>query len=185
MDDEKIIALYFQRQNAAIEESDLKYGGLLRRTSYNILSSREDSEECVNDSFLAAWDTIPPEKPRSLGAYLVSITRRISLSRLRMRYADKRGGGEYALAYDEIDACLSGGTSPQDYVEVKELAGALNRFLSTLKDDDRNIFVRRYWLLEPVKQTAERLSFSESRVKSSLHRSRNKLKKYLTEEGYL
>ena len=82
MDDEKIIALYFQRQSAAIEQSDLKYGGLLRRTSYNILSSREDSEECVNDSLLAAWDTIPPEKPRSLGAYLVSITRRISLSRL-------------------------------------------------------------------------------------------------------
>lgn len=185
MEDEKIIALYFQRQSSAIEESEIKYGGILRRTSYNILSSREDSEECVNDSLLAAWDSIPPERPRSLGAYLVSITRNISLSRLRQRYADKRGGGEYALAYDEIDACLAGGAAPQDYVEAKELVEALNRFLSALKDDDRRIFVSRYWLLEPVKQTAQRFSTSESRVKSSLHRSRKKLKKYLTEGGYI
>lgn len=185
MKDEKIIELYFQRHSSAISESDSKYGGVLRRTSFNILSSREDSEECVNDALLAAWNTIPPQKPQSLGAYLVSITRRISISRLRERYADKRGGGEYALAYDEIDACLSGGASPEAYVEAKELAHALNRFLSGLREDDRNIFVSRYWLLEPVKTTADRLSFSESRVKSSLHRSRNKLKKQLSEEGYL
>lgn len=185
MEDEKIIELYFRRQSAAIEESQTKYGGLLRRTAYNILSSREDSEECVNDSLLAAWDSIPPQRPRSLGAYLVSLTRRISLSRLRQRYAGKRGGGEYALAYDEIDVCLSGGAQPQDYVEAKELALAINRFLSQLNDDDRRIFVSRYWLLEPVSYTARKLSLSQSKVKSSLHRSRNKLKKHLTEEGYL
>lgn len=185
MEDEKIIALFFQRQSSAIEESENKYGCILRRTAFNILSSREDSEECVNDSLLAAWDSIPPERPRRLGAYLVGITRNLSLSRLRERYADKRGGGEYALAYDEIDACLSGGASPEDYVQTKELAMAINRFLAGLKDDDRRIFVSRYWLLEPVRYTARKLSISESKVKSALHRSRNKLRKHLSEEGYL
>ena len=185
MEDKEIIRLFFERDSLAIEESQRKYGAALKRTAGNILSDPQDSEECVNDAYLAAWNSIPPAEPRSLGAYLISLARNKSISRLRERYAQKRGGGEYAVAFDELEDVVSAGRSPEEEMESKELGLAINRFLSSLKDDDRVIFVSRYWLLEPVKEIAQRLAMSESRVKSSLFRSRNGLKKQLRKEGYL
>ena len=185
MEDKEIIGLFFERDSSAISESQRKYGAALRRTANNILSDPQDSEECVNDAYLAAWNAIPPAEPRSLGAYLISLTRNISISRLRERYAMKRGGGELEAAFDELEDVISAGRSPEEEMESKELGMAINRFLSSLKDDDRVIFVSRYWLVEPVKEIARRLATSESRVKSSLFRSRNGLRKQLRKEGYL
>ena len=185
MEDKKIIGLFFERDSSAIDESRRKYGAALNRTAGNILSDPQDSEECVNDAYLAAWNSIPPAEPRSLGAYLTGLVRNISISRLRERCAQKRGGGEYAVAFDELEDVVSAGRSPEEEFESKELGMAINRFLSSLKDDDRVIFVSRYWLIEPVKEIAERLGSTESRVKSSLYRSRNGLRKQLRKEGYL
>ena len=185
MEDREIVRLCLERNSLAISESQNKYGAAMKRSAENILSSPEDSEECVNDAYLAAWKSIPPAEPRSLGAYLIGLTRNISISRLRERYAQKRGGGEYAVAFEELEEVISAGRNPEEEIESRELGLVINRFLSSLKEDDRVIFVSRYWLIEPVKEIARRLATSESRVKSSLYRSRNGLRKQLRKEGYL
>ena len=185
MEDKEIIGLFFRRDSSAINESQRKYGAALNRTAGNILSDPQDSEECVNDTYLAAWNNIPPTEPRSFGAYLISLVRNISISRLRERCAQKRGGGEYAVAFDELEEVVSAGKNPEEEMESRELGMAINRFLTSLKDDDRIIFVSRYWLVESVKEISQRLAMSESRVKSSLFRSRNGLRKQLRKEGYL
>ncbi len=185
MEDREIIRLFFERDSRAIEESRRKYGRLLQRTAANILADPQDSEECENDTYLAAWNAIPPAEPRSLAAYLVSLARNISVSRLRERLALRRGGGEAALALEELEEVIPAGSSPQEELESRELIAQINHFLSSLKQDDRVIFVSRYWLTEPVKEIAGSLAMSESRVKSSLFRSRNGLRKQLRKEGYL
>lgn len=185
MEDKEIIGLFFRRDSSAIDESQRKYGAALKRTAGNILSDPQDSEECVNDTYFAAWNSIPPTEPRSLGAYLISLVRNISISRLREHCAQKRGGGEYAVAFDELEEVVSAGKNPEEEMESRELGMAINRFLTSLKDDDRIIFVSRYWLVESVKEISQRLAMSESRVKSSLFRSRNGLRKQLRKEGYL
>lgn len=185
MEDREIVELYLQRNSCAIDESDMKYGSQLHNTAYRILSSHEDSDECVNDTYYSAWKSIPPAVPKSLGAYLISIVRNISVSRLRARCADKRGKGEYNLVYEELTEIIALNDKAYEEIEVKELSMAINRFLETLKADDRKIFVRRYWLMEPVKQIAVKYGMSESRVKSSLFRSRSRLKKQLEKEEYL
>lgn len=185
MEDEKIIELFFQRSEDAIPQTDLKYGSRCRAVAYNILESREDSEECVNDTYLAAWNAIPPTHPLHLGAYLAGIARKLSLSMLRYRCADRRGRGEYALSYDELEDCIGHSGQPADELELQELAEEIQCFLSTLSPDDRNIFMCRYWLIASVAQIAESSGFSESKIKSSLHRSREKLKKHLIKEGLL
>ena len=185
MEDGKIIELFYLRDQAAIAETDKKYGQCCRGVSYNILSNREDTEECVNDTYLAAWNNIPPEYPVYYCSYLVSIARRISLSILRTRYADRRGGGEYALCFDELSECVSDASDPQGEAEAKELAAAIDRHLKKLSPSDRSIFVSRYWLMESVADIAGATGYSISRVKSSLHRSREKLKKQLRKEGLI
>lgn len=185
MEDGKIIELFYLRDQAAIAETDRKYGPSCRGVAGNILSSPEDAEECVNDTYLAAWNNIPPEYPVYLCSYLISIVRRISLSRLRMRYADRRGGGEYALCYEELEACISGRGDPQGDVEARELAEGINRALDKLSKSDRSIFVCRYWLIEPIADIAAAMGYRQSKVKSSLHRSREKLKKQLRRGGLI
>lgn len=185
MEDGKIIELFYMRQQAAIAETDKKYGSRCRAVSYNILSSHEDSEECVNDTFLAAWNNIPPEYPAFLCSYLIGIVRKISLSRLRARYADRRGGGEYALCYEELEDQMQSGSDPQGDIEARELAGGISRALEKLNKTDRSIFVCRYWLIEPIADIAAAVGCSESKVKSSLHRSREKIKKQLRREGLI
>jgi len=185
MEDGKIIELYYQRNEAAIYETDKKYGSRCRAAAWNILGSAEDGEECVNDTYLAAWRSIPPEYPLHLCSWLLSILRRQSISRLRARCADRRGGGEYALCYEELDACICSSQSPQAELEAKELAESINRALDKLSKTDRSIFLCRYWLMEPVAEIAAAMDYSESRVKSSLHRSRGKIKKQLVKEGLI
>ena len=185
MEDGKIIELFYLRDQAAIAETDKKYGPRCRGVAQNILSSREDSEECVNDTYLAAWNNIPPEYPIYYCGYLVSIVRRIALSRLRMKYAERRGGGEYALCYEELSECLPDASDPQGEAEARELAAAVERVLGMLSLSDRSIFVSRYWLMESVADIASATGFSQSKVKSSLHRSRGKLRKQLSKEGLI
>lgn len=185
MEDGKIMELFYRRDDAAITETDIKYGRSCRATAQNILSNPEDAEECVNDTYLAAWNSIPPEYPVYYCAWLISVVRRISLSRLRAKYADRRGGGEYALCYEELSECISSGADPQGRAEAKELAAAINRSLAGLSRADRCIFVSRYWLMEPIADIASAMDCSVSRVKSSLYRSRQKLRKQLSGEGLI
>ena len=185
MEDGKIIELFYLRDQAAIAETDKKYGPQCRGVAQNILSSREDSEECVNDTYLAAWNNIPPEYPVYYLSYLISITRRIALSRLRTRYAERRGGGEYALCFEELSDCVSDASDPQGEAEAKELAAAVERMLKKLSAADRGIFLSRYWLMEPLAEIAAARGCSLAKVKSSLHRSRERLKKQLSKEGLI
>ena len=185
MEDEKIIGLYFSRSEEATVQSALKYGSRCHALAYNILASREDSEECVNDTYLVAWNAIPPTRPVNLGAFLLGITRKLSISLLRYRCADRRGRGEYALSLSELDECIGSGDRAFEALELRELAEEAGRFLDSLSHDDRRIFMCRYYLAEPIARIAEKSGFSESKIKSSLHRSRRKLKTHLEKEGLL
>ena len=185
MEDAEIIELYIQRDEAAITETDVRYGKSCRRTAYHILADLEDSEECVSDSYFAAWNAIPPTMPTRFGAYLIGIVRRLSLMRVREKCADRRGGGEYALAFDELEESIGAANSPEKDVELRELAEAINAFLRRLSRDDRRIFLCRYYLCVPIREIARAQGFSESKIKSSLHRSRTKLRKHLIGEGLL
>ena len=183
MTDEKIIDLFWMRSEAAIEETDRKYGGLCYSVAYRILRDHPDSEECVSDCYLRAWNVIPPQRPQKLSAFLAKIVRNLALNRYEKQSAAKRGGGEAALALDELGECISSGKTPEEQLEEQALPGILNGFLGMLKQSDRMIFLLRYWDLRPVKEIATLCGATESRVKMSLHRSRRKLKDLLEKEG--
>jgi len=185
MEDEEIIELFFRRDENAIDALLARHGARGKRVARDVTGSEEDAEECLSDACLALWQAIPPLRPLHLGAYFVSAVRNAALMRVRARSAARRGGGEYALAIDELGDTLCGGDTPQDALETAELAAAIDGFLSTLSRDDRIMFVRRYWLLSPVETIARSLGCTRARVKSSLHRSRGKLEKHLKEEGLL
>ncbi len=184
MEDQGIIALFFDRSEQAIEETDKKYGGYCYSIAYNILFNREDSEECVSDTYLAAWNTIPPRRPNFLNAFLAKMTRHISIDRWRKRSAKKRGGGEIILALEELEDCMDS-SSVETGCEKKELTRVLNQFLSSLPETERNVFLCRYWYLDSIQTISEVSGFSQSKVISMLHRLRGKLRKKLSEEGYV
>ena len=184
MEDQGIIALFFARSEQAIEETDKKYGGYCYSIAYNILGSREDSEESVSDTYMTAWKTIPPRRPSYLNAFLAKITRHISIDRWRKRNAKKRGGEEIILALEELGDCVDGSTVETEMAR-KELTALLNRFLSSLSETERNIFLSRYWYLDSVPSISEASGFTQSKVTSMLHRLRGRLRKTLSEEGYL
>ena len=184
MDDKAIVELYFARSEKAISETAKKYGGYCYSIANNILSNKEDSEESVNDTYLAAWNNMPPRHPSILATFLGKITRYISLDRWKSRSAYKRGGGEVTLALDELDEFLSNGESTEEVVEKKELIRSINRFLDNLPDTERNLFVCRYWYLDPVQQIADRYGFTLSKTASMLRRTREKLCKQLKKEGF-
>lgn len=184
MDDKGIIDLYFDRSEKAISETAVKYGKYCFRIAFNILTDKEDSEESVNDTWLAAWNNIPPRVPAILSTFLGKITRNISLNRWKSRRAYKRGGGEVVIALDELDECISTGESAEESFERKELLRSVNRFLAGLPETERNIFVCRYWYLDSIQHIAEHFGFSESKVTSMLHRTRGKLRKHLEKEGF-
>ena len=185
MEDEKIIELYWQRSQDAIIQTDKKYGRLCKNISYNILSSKEDSEECVSDTYMAVWNKLPPQRPKRFQAFIAAIVRNISLMRVRDRYSKKHGGGELDLVLDELADSFSSGFSVEHEYELKELVETVNQFLYTLSDTDRNIFVTRYWLFTSVAEIAARSGFSQSKVLTSLYRTRQKLQCYITKEGLL
>ena len=184
MDDKSIIDLYLDRSEQAISETSVKNGKNCVSIAFNILSDKEDSEESVNDTYLAAWNNIPPRVPSILSTFLGKITRNISLNRWKSRRAYKRGGGEVPLALDELEECISTGESVEDTFEKKELLRSMNRFLDALPDTERNLFVCRYWYLDPIHDIAQRFGFTESKVTSMLHRIRGKLRKHLEKEGF-
>ena len=184
MDDNAIIELYFSRSESAISETANKYGRYCYSIANNILDNKEDSEESVNDTYLAAWNTMPPQRPSVLATFLGKLTRYISLDKWKARNAGKRGGGEVTLALDELDGCISSKENTEQAFEQKELLRSVNQFLGALPQTERNIFVCRYWYLDPVQQIADRHGFSLSKTASMLRRTREKLRKHLAKEGF-
>ena len=184
MEDKTIIDLYWKRSENAIAETSKKYGGYCFSIANNILNSMEDSEESVNDTWLAAWNTMPPKRPDILAVFLGKITRYISLDRWRNRTAAKRGGGEVPLVLDELAECVAGRETVELQYLHKELAEVINQFLRTLPEHERKVFVCRYWYMDSIEDISKRFEFSESKVASMLYRIRGKLKDTLEKEGF-
>ena len=185
MEDRDIIDLYFKRSEDAITQTDLKYGKLCYSIAYNVLSSREDSEESVSDTYLAAWNQIPPTRPRYFPGFLGRIVRNLSINRWEAMQAKKRGGGQILLALEELGDCADGNSSVEDVCESRELVAAYQNFLKELPREQKDIFLRRYFFMDPIARIAKDFGFSQSKVNSMLHRIRGKLKLCLQKEGYL
>lgn len=185
MEDSQIVALYFQRDERALEETARKYGKYCFSIAHNILGNHEDAEEAVSDTYLGAWATIPPHKPVVLSTFLGKIARRTAIKRWEKGRTQKRGGGEPALALEELSQFLSDGQTPETAMENAELTKLLNGFLQKLPKEERTVFVCRYWYFDPVADIAKRFGFSQSKVKSMLARTRKKLHKTLQQEGML
>lgn len=183
MEDEAIVTLYWQRSEEAIAQTDQKYGRYCHAIAYNILQDHQDSDECVNDTYLSLWEIIPPRRPSLLSALLAKITRNHALDRCKYNRAEKRGGGQVALALDELSECV--GKSEEDYLEGRALTELLNSFLTDLPQKSREVFLLRYWYLCSVKQIGDKLGLSESYVKMTLLRSRKQLRALLEKEGIL
>ena len=181
MTDDKIVALYWARSEDAIKETEKAYGSYCYYIAFHILHEKQDANETVNDTYLKAWQNMPPQKPNPLKAFLGRITRQLSINRLEKRNATKRGG-EYALSLDELENVI--GDNTQDIADQVALSEALTRFLYALPITQRRIFVRRYWYFESINEIASTFSISESKVKSMLMRLRKKLKQHLEQEGF-
>lgn len=184
MQDEHIVALYWERNEAAIKETKNKYEPYLLKIAHNILLDLEDSKESVNDTYLAAWNSIPPQRPNILSTYLGKITRRISIDIFRRKNRYKRRASEYAISLTELGDCISNNDAPDEKMELKALADAINDFLHTLPEDARNLFVGRYYFLDSLRDVAAYCNMTESRAKSLLFRTRCNLKIYLEKEGF-
>lgn len=185
MEDSQIVELYWQRNESAITETQSKYGRYCHKIAANILQNGEDAEECVNDTYIGAWNAMPPHKPAILSTFLGKITRRVSLKRYRERTAEKRGGGEIALALEELEECVSSGENIDEHLYVSELAEIINEFLRQLPIPERRVFLRRYWYFDSIADIASRYGFGESKVKMMLKRTRDKLEVQLQKEGIL
>lgn len=183
MEDEKIIELYWKRDEEALRQTNQKYGSFCYYIAHNILKNGEDSEECVNDTWFKAWMVIPPKRPEFLQAFLGKITRNLSLDRYRKSRASKRGGGSMDAIYEELEECIAGHGTEDAQTDTIVITDAVSHFLEGLSQDARIIFVRRYWYADSVGEIARHYGMSESKVKSSLMRSRNKLKAFLEKEG--
>jgi len=184
VEDKQIIDLYWVRSETAISETADKYGRYCHSIAFNILRSREDSEECVNDTFFNAWRAMPPQRPNKLSAFLGTITRNLSLKKWEQYSTEKRGLGQVPLALEELQDCIPAAENVEQVADDLALVEILNRFLSMLPKDRRKIFMRRYWYMCSIKEIAEGYSISESKVKMSLLRSRNELKQLLEKEGF-
>ena len=180
MDDKTIVDLYWSRSEQAIHETDRKYGAMCRRLAGNLLVNDEDAEECINDTYHCLWNTIPPAQPNILSAYIAKITRNLAMKQLTYRNAEKRTA--VTVSFDELEACIPAAQTPERILEGKVLTDALERFLDTLDWESRQIFLRRYWFFDSVDQIAEKLGVSQSKVKTRLFRTRNKLKVFLEKE---
>lgn len=183
MEDEQIVELYWQRSDQAIAESDRKYGAYCHTIARNICGSTEDAEECVSDTWLSAWNQIPPKRPGILSAFFGAITRNCAINRVRAARREKRGGGQTDLVLSELGECVAAPDNVEQEIEKKELEKAVRTFVSRLRPGEKNIFLARYYFLSPVAEIARRLGYSESKVKTTLYRLRNRLADYLKEEG--
>lgn len=183
MDDRHIVDLFWKRSETAIAEASNKYGRYCHHIAYNILHNHQDCEECVNDTYLRAWNSIPPKQPSRLSTFLGKIVRNLSLDRYDKYTAEKRGFGQVPLALDELEECIPAPSHTEQAIDELALVGLLNRFLAGVKPEPRCIFVQRYWYLDPIKDIAADFGISESKVKTTLLRLRRKLKQFLQEEG--
>ena len=184
MDDYKIIGLYWKKDETAIVETSNKYGAYCFAIADNILHNKEDSEECVNDTWLKTWNAIPPQRPTKLQMFLAKITRNLSFNRFHARTAEKRGGGEIFLVLDELAECLASETDVASEYEAKELGQCIRSFVRLLSERDGNIFVRRYFFTESISQIAKKYGLTENNVMVILSRTRKKLKTHLIKEGF-
>lgn len=184
LEDSKIIALFFERSEQAIAELDKQYGSAIKKTAANILNDRLDVEECVNDTYLRAWNSIPPQKPSPLVSYVCKIARNLAINRYHANIAEKRNGA-FDLILDEMENCIPSGMGVETEIEAKELSAAISRFSMTLSRDDRFLFVRRYWYADSVTDLAAMTNGSANRISVRLFRIREKLKESLLKEGYL
>ena len=184
MDDKYIVELYWKRNETAISETSIKYGSYLNSISFNILVNSEDAQECVNDTYHDAWNSMPPHCPSILSTFLGKITRRISIDRWRKKQADKRGGGDITLALEELKDCVAGTADVEKEFERQELINLINRFLESLPDTERRVFMCRYWYMDSISSISKQFGFSQSKVTSMLHRTRGKLRAQLIKEGY-
>ena len=182
VEDKQRVELFRARDEQALEETHKKYNRYCHAIAFNILNSNEDSEECVNDTYVRAWDSIPPTIPNQLSAFLGRITRNLALNRYKTRKSQKRGNGRIDIALDELMGCIS--SDPQaDISDDIALRNALNSFLHSLPEEAMKVFMKKYWYMYSVSEIADQLSISESKVKIVLHRTRISLKKYLEKEG--
>lgn len=183
MEDQQIVDLYWRRDADAIGETASKYGGYCRTIAQNILSDRQDAEECLNDTWTAAWTAMPPHRPQRLRLFLGKLTRTAALDCLRARMALKRGGGEVPAALEELGECVPAVPGADQAVEDRELERMVDRFLHTLPERACSVFLRRYWYAERIEDIAGRYGMGVNTVKTSLFRTRQKLKAYLEKEG--
>ena len=184
MDDIKIVQLYWERDQNAITETETKYGNYCTSIAINILGNNEDAEECVNDTYMNAWNSMPPHRPTMLSTFLGKITRNLSFNRYKHNYADKRGGSEISAVLDELSECVSGNSNVEQEIEYKELVKAIDSFLDTLSPEKRSIFVCRYWYTDSISEIAKQFHMRENTVSMTLNRIRLKLKNYLIDGGY-
>lgn len=184
MDDAIIVRLFWDRNEAAISTAAAKYGSYCFAIAMNILGSKEDAEECVNDTFLHAWNSMPPHRPHILSAFLGKITRNLSYNRYKHNVADKRGGGELPAVLDELSDLVSGSDDVEQAFFSNELVKAIDTFLDTLSPDHRSIFICRYWHTDSISAIAVRYGMKEGAVSMTLSRLRKRLHKYLIESGF-
>ena len=182
MEDEQIVALYWARKEQAISASAEQYGAYCQSIAVNILQNRSDAEECVNDTWLAAWNSIPPQRPAPLRTYVCRIARNLATKRYHANAAEKRDS-RYDLALDELAECVPDSSGVEDAVAARELAAAISRFLDTLSYEDRFVFMRRYWYADSLPEIAKMAGMRYGAAAVRLHRVREKLKKYLLKEG--
>jgi RNA polymerase sigma-70 factor (ECF subfamily) len=183
LEDSEIFDLYWQRSEAAINETAKKYSRYCHSISFNILHNHEDAEECVNDTYSRAWNAIPPNRPNCFAVFLGKITRNLSLDKYKKHTAGKRGLGQTELALSELDECIPSASSVEQETNEKELVQLLNQFLENLPQQKRIIFVQRYWYLMPMKTIAEEAAANEGQVRTALFRIRGSLKAFLKKEG--
>ncbi|MBQ3028732.1 MAG: sigma-70 family RNA polymerase sigma factor [Lachnospiraceae bacterium] len=184
MDDKQILTLYQERSETAISATADKYGKLCHYIAYQILYNEEDSEECVNDTYLKAWEVIPPQYPNHFSAFLGKITRNLAINRYNYYNREKRGKGQVLCVLEELSDCVAASETVESEMEERYLVEVLNRFLDGLPEEKRKIFMRRYWYVSSVKEIAEDFDITESKVKMILLRTRNKLKQVLVKEGF-
>lgn len=183
LDDNMILDLYWKRSESAIDETAAKYGRYCTTIAMNILKNIEDAEECVNDTYLKAWNAIPPGRPAMFSAFLGKITRNLSLNKYKEQHAQKRGGNKITLILNELEGCIPSSHSAEIEYESTIIISTINDFLYSLDSEYRIIFVRRYWYMDTIQSIAQRFEISQSKVKSMLFRTRKKLKIYLEKEG--
>lgn len=184
MKDEEIVSLYWERKEEAISETANKYSAYLSKIAYHILFDYEDAQECVNDTYLKAWNSMPVHRPQVLSSYLGRITRQLSIDLFRRKNSAKRRPSQYMISLTELEDCIASGPDPEQQLDADLLDEAMNRFLRELPEETRTVFVGRYFFFDPLKEVAAYCGITEGKTKSILFRTRKKLKEFLEKEGF-